>query len=119
MPLLYNYLAMDIAGSDQMEVEGFMFTPLTDTCFRDAHSPRGHAVELLVTDHHEGLALHWRVDETLAEHIGLQDWIERCRSMLDDQVDAHQHSMKAGSSTVFPDSGLDADELSDFLDSLD
>ena len=119
MPLLYNYLAMDIAGSDQMEVEGFIFTPLTDTCFRDAHSPRGHAVELLVTDHDEGLALHWRVDETLAEHIGLQDWIERCDSILCDQVDAHQHSMKAGSSTVFPDSGLDEDELSDFLDSLD
>ncbi|MDH4019160.1 MAG: amino acid adenylation domain-containing protein [Xanthomonadales bacterium] len=117
--LLYNYLAMDLAGSDQMEVEGFMLTPLTDTCFRDALSPRGHAVELLVADHHEGLALKWRVDETLAEQIGLQGWIERCRSILCDQVDAHQHFMSAGSSTEFPDSGLNANELSDFLDSLD
>ena len=110
---------MDLAGSDQMEVEGFMLTPLTDTCFRDALSPRGHAVELLVADHHEGLALKWRVDETLAEQIGLQGWIERCRSILCDQVDAHQHFMSAGSSTEFPDSGLNANELSDFLDSLD
>jgi hypothetical protein len=118
-PLLYNYLAMDIASTDQMEVEGFMLTPLTDTCFRGAHSPREHAVELLAADHHDGLALKWRVDETLAERIGLLDWIERCRSLLCDQVSAHQHSMSAGSGTEFPDSGLDANELSDFLDSLD
>jgi len=118
-PLLYNYLAMDITGSDQMEVEGFTLTPLTDTCFRDAHSPRGHAVELLVVDHHEGLALKWRVDESLAEQIGLHDWIERCRCMLHDQIDTHQHSMATASSAEFPDSGLDANELSDFLDSLD
>ena len=117
--MLYNYLAMDLTGSDQMEVEGFMLSPLTDTCFRDALSPRGHAVELLVTDHNEGLALKWRVDETLAEQIGLHDWIERCHSILRDRVDTHQHSMTAGSSTEFPDSGLDANELSDFLDSLD
>jgi len=96
-----------------------VFTPLTDTCFRDAHSPRGHPVELLVTDHHEGLALNWRVDETLAEQIGLHDWIERCDSILRDQLDAHQQSLKTGSNTAFPDSGLDASELSDFLDSLD
>ncbi len=119
VPLLYNYLAMDIAGSDQMEVEGFMFTPLTDTCFRDTSSLRGHPVELVVTDHNEGLALNWRVDETLAEQIGLHDWIERCDSILRDQLDAHQHSMKTDSNTAFPDSGLDASELSDFLDSLD
>ena len=110
---------MDIAGSDQMEAEGFVFTPLTDNCFRDAQSLRGHPIELLVTDNHEGLVLNWRVDETLVEKIGLCDWIERCRSMLDDQIDTFQHTMETSNSAEFPDSGLDANELSDFLDSLD
>jgi hypothetical protein len=119
VPLLYNYLAMDVAGSDQMEAEGFLFSPLTDTCFRDAGSPRGHAIELLVTDHHEGLALTWRVDESIAEQIGLHGWIERFRVMLHEQVDAPQHSITTSGSRDFPDSGLDANELSDFLDSLD
>ena len=119
IPILYNFLAMDVAGADQAGAEDFTFTPLTDACFRSADSLRGHAVELLVTDHHGGLALTWRVDETIAEEIGLHNWIERCRSTLNDPLDTPDHSMATVHSRDFPDSGLDESELSDFLDSLD
>jgi len=119
MSLLYNYLAMDVTGSEQMEVEGFTFTPLTDACFRNSHSPRSHPIELLVTDHLEGLSLIWRVDKYIAEQIDLPAWIRRCRAMLQDHVENPQFSMETASIEDFPDSGMDADELSHFLDSLD
>lgn len=119
LPLLYNYLAMDVIGSNQMEVEGFSFTPLTDACFRDLNSPRSHPIELLVTDHLEGLALIWRVDELITDQIRLPEWVVRCRAMLQDQVENPQCSTTTASIEDFPDSGMNADELSDFLDNLD
>jgi hypothetical protein len=63
--------------------------------------------------------LNWCADEAIAGQLGLHDWIERCRSRLDDPLDTSRHSMATGHSRDFPDSGLDEDELSDFLDSLD
>lgn len=119
LPFLYNFLAMDVAAPDPVGAEDFRFIPLTDSCFRYAHSLRDHAVELLVTDHQGGLALTWRVDETIVEQIGLHDWIERCRSTLDDSSGTSDHSTATVHSQDFPDSGLDESELSDFLNSLD
>jgi hypothetical protein len=110
---------MDAAVQEPVGAEDFTFIPLTDTCFRGADSLRGHAVELIVTDHQQGLALTWRVDEAIAGQIGLHDWIERCRSRLDDASHLSDHSMAPVHSRDFPDSGLDESELSDFLDSLD
>ena len=119
IPFLYNFLAMDAAAQDRAGAEDFTFTPLTDSCFRDADSIRGHAVELIVTDHQGGLALNWCADEAIAGQLGLHDWIERCRSRLDDPLDTSRHFMVSVQSRDFPDSGLDENELSDFLDSLD
>ena len=118
-PILYNYLAMNAAASTQVESEGVHFTPLTDTCFRDDQSLREHATELLVTDHDGGLALTWRVDAAVAGPIGLSGWIKRCRSMLQDQPETRNQSVATIPDPEFPDSGLDENELSDFLDSLD
>jgi len=118
VPLLYNFLAMDMAGSDQLDVEGFELTPLTDSCFRDSAYPRSHPIELLVTDRPEGLALVWRVDKLIAERIGLAGWIERCHAMIQDQADNPQNAKTTVNVEDFPDSGMDADELSRFLDNL-
>ena len=118
-PFLYNYLAMNAAASTQVESGEILFTPLTDSCFRDDQSLREHATELLVTDHDGGLALTWRVDTAVAGRIGLPDWIERCRSIVQDTLDTSGQSTATVPAREFPDSGLDENELSDFLDSLD
>ena len=119
VPLLYNFLAMDMQGSDQLDVEGFKLTTLTDSCFRDFAYPRSHPIELLVTDRPEGLVLVWRVDKPVADRIGLAGWVERCHTMIQNQTDNPQNAETTVNVEDFPDSGMDADQLSRFLDNLD
>ena len=118
--LLYNFLAMDI---DQSKVTddstGFTLTSLVDGRFRDKHSFRSHALEVIVLDEIGGVSVLWRTDESMLTTLGIERWIAAVQSNLHRLSQLELSQKEQTLSEQFPDSGLSDSELDQFLSGLD
>lgn len=130
--ILYNYLAVNANEPGVGAQEVFSFEPLLTDDLRDGDSPRTHAIDIVVLDDVEGAIILWRVDAKVDEQVQAALWAERCHDFLlrlsaaglGERPPAVPDGLAEGSiadtiADALADTGLDAQELDQFLDSLE
>ena len=98
---------------------GFTLTSLVDGRFRDKHSFRSHALEVIVLDEIGGVSVLWRTDESMLTTLGIERWIAAVQSNLHRLSQLELSQKEQTLSEQFPDSGLSDSELDQFLSGLD
>lgn len=125
---LYNFLAIEgiHPGRDAIHISsnktdaegGFEIRHLINPAFRDTENRRSHAIEIQVVNEQDQLLVFWQVDNTCQFHSDISHWQHEFKQDINAFV-TQNNTVKLNTQSAFIDSGMEHDELAEFLESLE